>query len=449
MSSAVLVASLITFFAQADQQKKFLEEERRREMDERARANADLKQSFLYDYGGWLHGEFVRLDDKPDRDHRTFRYADLRLWGEVVLEQRYTAYVRLQTEYTDFNKGDQFAGEHDNLFRSPHVDQAYLDADLSGEDNDVSVRAGRQFESIGRGLLLNGVYYSLHGSWSSGRFSARALVAHTLPHDDDIDQSLPNARDSHRGFAGLEGNYMLSGDHRVYLMALVERDLNDEESLFQKWDYHANYIGMGGRGTILPDLSYAVETVFEFGQSAGAGSKDMESIRAFALTVTIDYSWRVDTSPHFVLEYMFGSGDKDRGSVTDVASGNQSGTDDRSFLAFGFLQTGFSLFPRLSNIHILRAGGSFRPLESVEAARNLEFGAFFYWYQKAQSAQPISDPRSFLDDADLGTEVDVLLRWRVFSDLGISANYGIFLPGKAYDEQSNRSFFSAGFTYSF
>lgn len=449
MSSAVFFAAAISFFAQNEQQKKFLEEERRREMDERARANADLKQTLLYDFGGWFHGDFATLEDKPDRDRRTFRYADLRLWGEAVLEQRYTAYVRLQTAYTDFNQGDQFSGEHDNVFRSPHVDQAYLDADLSWEDNDLSVRAGRQFESLGRGLLLNGVLYSLHASWSSGRWSARALLAHTIIHDDDIDQSLPNPHDSHRGFAGFEANYMLSGDHRVYLMALVERDFNNEENTFQSWDYHANYIGLGGRGTLLPGLSYSAEAVYEFGQSAGAGSQDLETIQAFAFTLGLEYFWRMDTSPHFVLDYMFGSGDEDRGSVTDVAAGNLAGTKDESFLAFGFLQTGFSLFPRLSNIHIVRVGGSFRPLESVDVARNLEVGAFFYWYQKVESAQPISDPRSFKDDSDVGTEVDFLLRWRITSDLGISVNYGLFMPGKAYDEQSNRGFFSAGLTYSF
>ena len=85
----------------------------------------------------------------------------------------------------------------------------------------------------------------------------------------------------------------------------------------------------------------------------------------------------------------------------------------------------------------------------MDAARNLEVGAFYYYYRKVESAQPISDPRSFNDNADIGQEVDFTLRWRITSDLGISVNYGLFLPGQAYDEQSNRNFFSAGLTYSF
>ena len=453
---AALLASLVISvfaaspaFAQADPQKKFLEEERRREMDERARANADLKQDFLWDYGGWFHSEIARLDDKPDRDHRTYRYADLRLWGEMVYDQRYTAYVRLQTDYTNFNTGEQFAGDDNARYRPILVDQAYLSADFSWDETLLKASAGKEFESIGRGLLLNGVYYSGHVSWACGPFSARALVAHTIIHDDDVDQTLPNPRDTHRGFAGVEGDWKFSGDHTFYVMGLVEHDFNNEENAFQKWDYNADYVGLGARGNVIENLFYAVEAVTEFGRSAAAGSKQMETIQAFAATLSLDYLWRVDTSPSFQLEYMFGSGDKDRTSVTDAAAGNAAGTKDLGFLSFGYLQTGFSLFPRLSNIHILRVGGAFHPLESVDFARNLELGAAFYYYRKVQSAEPISDPRSFNNNSDVGTEVDLFLRWRIFSDLGLSINYGVFMPGKAYDETSNRNFISAGLTFSF
>lgn len=450
LAAAVLfLLSAAPLLAQVEQQKKFLEEERRREMDERARANADLKQDFLWDFGGWFHGEVTRLDDQPDRDHRTYRYADLRLWGEIVYDQRYTGYVRLQSDYTDFNQGDQFAGSHDNVFHPVGIDQAYLDGDFSWDGTQLTARAGKEFESLGRGLLLNNVYYGGHLSWASGPFSAKLLVAHTVTHDDDVDTSLPNQRDSHRGFIGVEGDWVFSADHRFYVMALVERDFNHAEQSGQKWDYNANYIGFGSRGTLFGNLSYAAEGVYEFGESMAGGTSSFEQIQAFAATISLDYVWRIDTSPVFVLEYMIGSGDADRSSVTEVASGNTPGTTDQSFLSFGFLQTGFSLFPRLSNIHILKVGGSFRPLESVEVCRYLEIGAFFYYYRKVQSAQPISDPRSFLDDPDIGSEVDVQLRWRIFSDLGITVNYGVFMPGNAYQEQANRTFFSAGFSYGF
>jgi hypothetical protein len=108
-----------------------------------------------------------------------------------------------------------------------------------------------------------------------------------------------------------------------------------------------------------------------------------------------------------------------------------------------------ALFPRVANIHILRLGGTIRPLESVEAFHKLEFGLFGYYYRKANSQELISDSRAILNNADIGKEVDFLVRWRIFSDFGFSLNYGVFFPGKAYQERGARTFVSAGITYSF
>src|SRR5262249_28792152 len=141
--------------------------------------------------------------------------------------------------------------------------------------------------------------------------------------------------------------------------------------------------------------------------------------------------------------------DSDRGSVTEQAAGNQAGTDDNGFLSFGFVPTGYSLFPRVSNIHILRVGGTIRPLESVEMFHKMQLGVFGYLYRKAQSESPISDSRAFLQSADVGKEVDVTLRWRIYSDLGFSVNYGCFFPGDAYQETKARNFLNVGLTYSF
>src|SRR6185436_12577061 len=82
----------------AQDQKKFLEEERRKEMDARPKPDPDMIQPFLWDAGGWLHLQFDYLDDPPFRDTRVDRYVDLRLWGELRIERNYTAYVRIQTD---------------------------------------------------------------------------------------------------------------------------------------------------------------------------------------------------------------------------------------------------------------------------------------------------------------------------------------------------------------
>lgn len=449
MTGIWVVVGLLSGAAQ--DQNKLLEEERRRVMDARPRADDELAQPVLWDVGGWLHGEFVTLDDPPEESERTLRYLDLRLWGELRIHQTYTAYVRLQTDYVDFNSGDQFEGSDDNEFRFLYVDQAWVEGDWSTRERDLVVRAGRQFISLGRGLLFNQVAYGVVGEWAEGRWGARVFGAHTIVHDDDIDQSLPNHDDSRRAFGAAQLDYVLSGDHRAYALFMLEKDLNDEdpEDPTQDWTYDAQYFGLGLRGDFFRRLGYHVEAVYQTGESVAAGTDDSEDIQAFSLTFLLEYRFEAPTSPAVLFEYLYGSGDADRGSVTDVAAGNAAGSDDEGFLAFGYLQTGYALFPRVSNIHILRLGASLRPFESSELARYLEVGVFGYLYRKDESAAPISDPRSFNDDSEIGTEIDLFLRWRVLSDLGLSINFGRFMPGDAYDDTDGRNFFSAGFTYGF
>src|SRR6185503_10442588 len=242
---------------------------------------------------------------------------------------------------------------------------------------------------------------------------------------------------------------LLTGSHRAYAMFLFEHDLNREQVAVQEWDYNANYFGLGARGTVIVGWGYSAEGVLEFGQTASVGTTSNDPILAFAFLLTTDYQFQGPMEPSIRLTYMYGSGDSDRGSPTDMAAGNQAGTTDTSFLSFGFVQTGFSLFPRVSNIHIVRLGGSIRPLESVELLRKFEVGLYGYYYRKANASELISDSRAFLNSADVGKEIDFFLRWRIFSDLGFSLNYGCFFPGKAYLDDSARNFFSAGITYSF
>jgi len=433
----------------AQDQKKFLEEERRKEMDARPKPDPDMIQPILWDAGGWLHLQFDYLEDPPFRDKRTDRYVDLRLWGELRVDRIYTAYVRIQTDYVDFNKGDQFQGSSDNAFRWPHMDQAYLRADWTENTHGLILKAGREFVSLGSGLLYNGVAYALQGIYDAEQWAVQAWIAHSIHHEDDIDQSLPNPNNSLRVFFGLEADLLLSGSHRAYAMFLLEHDMNREQVAVQDWDYNANYFGLGARGTIVAGWGYSAEGVLEFGRTASVGTTSKDSILAFAFLLATDYQFPGPMEPSIRLSYMFGSGDSDRGSPTDMAAGNQAGTTDTSFLSFGFVQTGFSLFPRVSNIHILRLGGTIRPLESVEAFHKLEFGVFGYYYRKANSEELISDSRAFLNNNDIGKEVDVVLRWRVFSDFGFSLNYGVFFPGKAYLDRGARNFLSAGVTYSF
>lgn len=448
LPAAALAVFLASTPALAQDQKKFLEEERRREMDARPPLDEDMKQPVLWDAGAFLHLQLDHLDDPPFEDTRTDRYVDFRPWGMLRFERRVTAFVRAQADYTDFNTGQQFKSSDSNQF-GVRVDQAWVEGDWTDFGRGFTLKIGKEFLSMGSGLLFNDVAYAIQATYDWERFAMRGWIARTRVSQDDIDQSRPHKDVSHRAFLGIEADYLITGNHRIYGMVLVERDYNREQVATQEWDYNANYVGLGGRGTIVAGWGYSAEAVYEFGRTASTGSTQLDSISAFAFLLTTDYQFQGEMEPSLRLQYMFGSGDSDRTSVSDMAAGNTAGTDDTSFLSFGFVQTGVSLFPRVSNIHILRLGGSLRPLASTELFEKLEVGLYGYLYRKAESRELISDSRAFLDDTDVGQEVDLFLRWRILSDLGFSLIYGCFFPGKAYVDDSPRNFFSAGLTYTF
>jgi hypothetical protein len=144
-STVVLVGTLFVLassLASAQDQKKFIEEERRKEMDARPKLDDELKQPLLWDAGGWLHAQIDHLDDPPFRDQRDDRYLDLRLWGQVQLDRTYTGFVRVQMDYLDFNSGDQFKSSDDNRFRV-RLDQAWLQADWTESGRGLALRGGR------------------------------------------------------------------------------------------------------------------------------------------------------------------------------------------------------------------------------------------------------------------------------------------------------------------
>ena len=174
---AVALASLPAF---AQDQQKLIEDEWRREMNERPKPDPDMTQPWLWDAGGWLHLQLDHLNDPPLAGTRNDRYVDLRLWGELRYDRIYTLYARIKTSDTDFNAGEQYSGDHSNSFQTPQFDEVYVDADWTdGGGHGWSARAGRAFVSMGSGLLYNDLAYMIQGTYSDDRWAVRAWEAAT------------------------------------------------------------------------------------------------------------------------------------------------------------------------------------------------------------------------------------------------------------------------------
>ena len=122
-------------------------------------------------------------------------------------------------------------------------------------------------------------------------------------------------------------------------------------------------------------------------------------------------------------------------------------------MTFGTYSGGSGLRPELVNLHVIRAGGSFLPVEG--ALGKLMVIAKYSMYMKdkkdadiyaAGESQGATNGKRFA-----GQGVDASLRWEPYYDLGVYLNYGMFIPGSAYPSNKDdlKHFVACGATISF
>jgi hypothetical protein len=224
-------------------------------------------------------------------------------------------------------------------------------------------------------------------------------------------------------------------DLRVTLAA--QQDLRDKTELLAEGDtvkaalngpvgrLSTQYLGAGLRGNLAPAL-YADLFVY-------LGSGRMLSWLEDAY---YEYRWMLSAlaggsvrwfredllSSRAELKLLFASGDADfetflEGNREELATAFQ--TISRPELALVFS-------PVLSNLAVLEASYSVKPA----AALQVLVKAFAFL---RPAAGPVSDSRvDPAGEADyLGSEIDLALRWRPYSDLGLACSAGIFLPAEA------------------
>jgi hypothetical protein len=456
-------------FGQTDsflKQQRQLQEGIRRELDR----ELTFDQRAVFDFGG-SYTFYSFLYDDGYESSRTLRRHDGRIWARASLENgTHEAYFRGRMSFVDFNSGDsfnpgnsRFTSGRDDDWEGPQLERGWYQFSLKkamqayakkNVDYDLRVRVGRQYVELGTGyalsLPLDAV--TVTGEW--GGFEVTGLLANTIRSMDDIDQSRPGSHRTDRNFYGVQVRYKGLRQHRPFAYVFWNDDKNTENpvDLLQNYDYDSHYIGFGSTGEIITNnWRYTMEWVFEGGKSYGDRRfLHRDDISAWGFDFLLEYLMPVPTRPRFLFEYMFASGDPDRiGSPTDAVGGNRSDHDDTSFIAFGFRDTGLSLAPRLSNIHIWRLGASFFPFNSIECLKELEVGTDWFLYWKNRSKAAISDELADLPNGYVGWEMDYFINWRITSDLSWTTRYGLFFPGQAYTDQTSRYFFVTGLTWSF
>lgn len=433
-----------------------------REREEALEAERLRLQPFALEFGGWYRFSYFWFEYPgggrlPDND-RNLRNHDLRFWFSANLEDIHYIYTRFRLGFIDFSSGDSFDGNDDDI-EGINLDMAFYRLNLTQalqQYCDLSlpltmqVQAGRQYFNVGTGLVYSQIHDGVQVLFGAPYWKLNLFLADSVRSQDDVDRSIPDPDDSRRFFSGAEFTWTALDQHEPYVFWVLQRSHHVDEDPWQDYDYDSDYFGFGSHGQlVLPGLRYYTEFVWEWGISSPDGVPcGHEQIDGFAFDVGLDYYFDVRTHPRLGFEFALGTGDNDRLSPTNTVSGNQPGTDDENFIPFGYINTGYALAPRLSNLAFLRLGGSLRPFEGHKCLERLEVGSNFFWFWKDQAQAGISDFRADLPDDDIGTELDIFLHWQLLSDLALRMRFGTFYPGDAYSHDGDRSFFTTSITYS-
>jgi len=444
--------------AQVIGNERHIEEQARMALKPTETAILEGEERLVFDYGVWVNYLYTDFhDDDNDAstedvtdstfsiDPRFWLRASLRPPADGTSENEHSVYFRYKDLLTWRDPTDS-NGHFDQ--DGPHVDYLFLTLDF----RPYWIQVGRRFFGFGQGLAYSDVGDGIELMATFPTWNLMGLVARSLPHQANIDFSLPGGKNSGRTFYGIEGKYIGIPNHGIYSYIIFQRDDGDEdpEDTTQNYDYDSEYFGLGSEGTLLENLRYATEVIFETGHSAAATEDREDNIRAMALDVSLTYDVQLPMQPTLYGEFAFGSGDSDRTSVTDTIDGNTI-SKDTNFLYFGYLPTGYALSPRVSNLRMLKIGMAIKPLERMELFKELTTSVDFYRYYKDESKGGIFDLQASRPDRDVGSEVDLTLSWPVLSDLTLTVEYGHFEPGDAYPLSSDddSDYFSAGITTTF
>lgn len=434
-----------------------------RVVDERRgeeRRKADPLGDFLdWQWGGWVDFYSFHFQD-GDQSQRLLQRPSASLWTRITADDgAHEIFARTKLTFEYYAHGDEFDRQQDWI--GPNLDRGWYEVDIgralhiSRKDDPLglSVRLGRQDVQFGTG-------YALDLPLDAVRFDARlaalrvtGIWGRTIGSYPNVDRSEPVDSHSARRIGGVQLTYEGIENHRPFAYAVWNDDFTDErpQDPRQNYAYDTRYFGFGSRGSIITDLNYWAEAVFEFGKSYGDGDfYSRDDVRAFGSDIGIEKLFRCAMRPRLAAEYMFASGDNDRiFSPTNAAGGNYGDRIDRSFVGFGFRDTGISSGLTPSNLHIWKVGGSLHPLEQVELLRDFEVGTNWFLYHKNRSRAAISDTSAGEFDGFVGWEMDYFVNWRLSSDLAWTIRWGMFFPGDAFDDRGSRSFLLTGLTWSF
>ncbi len=427
---------------------------------------------FVPSYGGWLTSVLIdeRSKDASGAKELFTSVTTGKVWLKSYLWANNFVYVRGKDVYLHVLKEKVTDIDNDNV----------LDLDVgffafSNKNNTLKVFLGRKFFNIGTGLVFNGRGDGGEVGYYSKLFDVKLFGAYTgyMKKDNNpyglSDEDISTG--AKRFFAGGTLTKTIF-NQTIYLLGLMQIDKGEEGdwevissgtragNFVQKMSrYHSQYYGAGLKG-ILGDAFYYAEFILERGESNMLTYDDYgtviidkykkKPVKAYACNAGLNYYFNMVFNPALLINYAYGSGDKDRSDYKSPV-GNTSG-DDKGFVYFGTYVGGYALRPVLANLHVFRGGFSIVPFSesNKKYLKRIGFTAKYSYYMKDLPTSVISYGEADQDSKDVGHGIDASVRWKIFYDLVVYMNYGLFMPGDAYlSSEKNRNFIMGGFHLNF
>ena len=127
-------------------------------------------------------------------------------------------------------------------------------------------------------------------------------------------------------------------------------------------------------------------------------------------------------SSAFNFRFLYASGDSD---YSRAIEGNTSGSGTQ-FIPLTASSLGTVFSPSLSNLIETELSGSIKPVSSLALQTGMKLLAFF---RPTEGPVNVSGIKPGSTSPWLGFEADLFGMYRIMSDLGLSLNAGLFLPG--------------------
>ena len=396
--------------------------------------------SFGVDFGGYIENYSLIPSDSNLRE----QINKLAIWLEVTPSD--TVFIAAQASV-----GYSY-DEYDIL---ADLDYLYLEQKFPGlfsEKSAFSYKIGRFFQSefTGKvfahrldGALFTFAFPSVNITAGAGYTGLLLKPVSTLNNTiadmiDDADDDITFA--PKKLIINLGASFPdIIENQQLDISAVGQLDLRSED-LIEDGDpdskigkggkFNTFYVGLGLSGALTSSLIYDVYGYLQFGKSLSLIADESKYIDktliAFLAGGSISYLIKDFHFSKITASFLYASGDDD---TISIYNGNTK-DDNTQFMPVSESKTGVIFSPILSNLMKVGLEYSLKPFSSSTGIMK-DFqagisGALYFAASKGAVCEPRVSGTS--TEKYLGTEALIILNYRPFSDFGITAAGGAFLP---------------------